>query len=152
MSLRRYRISIAAVMAAIAFVAVACFLLAYPTLFRASVAFTVTLGLLCYSAACSVLHGGTRRAFWIGFALFGWPHWASAFFWTRTGVSYGPPRMLHQLFGIDPIEGFLAPAPSTQVAFLQTSNSLATVGFALIGGFLVWLTVVRSEVRNERAA
>lgn len=44
-----------------------------------SAAYTVFLGLLCLAAAGAILRPLPARAFWLGFALFGWTYWMCEF-------------------------------------------------------------------------
>lgn len=44
-----------------------------------SAAFTVFLGLLCLATAGAILRALPERAFWLGFALFGWTYWFCEF-------------------------------------------------------------------------
>jgi len=44
-----------------------------------SAAFTVFLGLLCLATAGAILRPLPARAFWVGFALFGWTYWMCEF-------------------------------------------------------------------------
>src|SRR5262245_28083647 len=44
-----------------------------------SAAFTVFLGLLCLATAGAILRVLPERAFWLGFALFGWTYWLCEF-------------------------------------------------------------------------
>ncbi len=44
-----------------------------------SAAFTVFLGLLCLATAGAILRVLPERAFWLGFALFGWTYWMCEF-------------------------------------------------------------------------
>jgi len=44
-----------------------------------SAAFTVFLGLLCLATAGAILRPLPARAFWLGFALFGWTYWVCEF-------------------------------------------------------------------------
>lgn len=47
--------------------------------FMASLAYTLFLGLLCFSVAAAFVAGADARAFWLGFAVFGLVYWLGCF-------------------------------------------------------------------------
>ena len=72
--MRRPRITIAALLGIVAFVAVAFAALREPTDGWDSGVFGVTLTTLLTSVLLAVHHTGERRAYWLGLALFGWAY------------------------------------------------------------------------------
>jgi hypothetical protein len=72
--MRRPRYSIASVLLVISFLAVAIAALREATDLWDSGVFTVTAGLLLASVLLAVHRTGRGRAFWLGFALFGWSY------------------------------------------------------------------------------
>ena len=78
--MRRFQFSLRALLGATVFVAVACSTLLYASDTIASVVFTVTAVVLLAAVLAALFRRGTSRAFWVGFAIFGWgylwlAHW-----------------------------------------------------------------------------
>ena len=94
-NMRRFRFSLASLMSSVLLIAVACAALRYASELWASVAFTLTVGLLFGATLCVVFRGGDARAFCLGFALFGWGYLFIAFGpWFRGKSSPQPPDLL----------------------------------------------------------
>ena len=70
----RFQFSLRALLGATAFVAVACSTLLYASGTIASVVFTVTVIVLLAAIVAALFRQGTARAFWVGFAIFGWSY------------------------------------------------------------------------------
>lgn len=70
----RFQFSLRALLGATAFVAVACSTLLYASATIASVVFTLTVVVLLAAVAAALFRRGAARAFWVGFAIFGWAY------------------------------------------------------------------------------
>jgi drug/metabolite transporter (DMT)-like permease len=69
-----FQFSIKALLGSVVFVALACTALLNASEWWASAACTVTLAVLLIAVLASVFRRGPRRAFWLGFAIFGWTY------------------------------------------------------------------------------
>lgn len=74
--MRQLRYRLVTLLAATALIAVALAALRSGDWFWARVLFTVTLALNLGAVLAAIYCTGSRRAFWIGFALFGWTSWS----------------------------------------------------------------------------
>src|SRR5271157_2029993 len=72
--MRRFRFSIASLLVVVLYVAVGFAALKESSDLWESGVFTLTLAALLISILLAVHRSGSRRAFWIGFALFGWTY------------------------------------------------------------------------------
>jgi hypothetical protein len=115
--------------------------LARPSALVGSALFTITLGLLCTATSMGFVRDGKSRAFWVGFAAFGWPYFALAFPWSQAdGVN--PPLLLSGtlLLALPPFgEGFDRFTLYDLGYYLPVGQCLATIGFAFTGAILVRL-------------
>jgi hypothetical protein len=68
----RFQFSLRALLGAAVFVAVACSSLLYASETIASLVFTATVLVLLAAVVAAVCRRGAARAFWVGFAIFGW--------------------------------------------------------------------------------
>ncbi len=92
MHVSRVRFTVQRMMGAVAMVSLAIAGLRNPSRCLASAIFTLTIFILLASVVYVAYHKGSRRYFWLGFAVFGWGHQFVAF-WTATG-SGNPPILL----------------------------------------------------------
>ena len=72
--MRSFRFSIAALMWVVLLAAIASAGLAYPSTHWAGVAALLTRGMLCLALVGAVCRTGARRAWWLGFFVFGWAY------------------------------------------------------------------------------
>jgi hypothetical protein len=80
--MRGFRFSLRGMFAGISFLAAACGLMLYATPFSASLAFCATAQILLAAVGAAFLSAGARRAFWIGFVVFGFGYaWAVCGSW-----------------------------------------------------------------------
>ncbi len=70
--MRRFQFSLRALLGSAVFVAVACPSLLYASETIASLVFTATAVLLLAAVVAALFRRGPARAFWVGFAIFGW--------------------------------------------------------------------------------
>ncbi len=75
--MRRFRFSIASLLVVVLYVAVGFAALRESNEIWDSGLFTLTLAALLISILLAVHRTESRRAFWLGFALFGWTSWGS---------------------------------------------------------------------------
>src|ERR1700677_4336147 len=87
------RLTILGIMAVVAVVATALVALRSTLEIWASAYFSLTLVLLCTAIPGMTYHRGVRRAFWAGFAAFGWPY-VILCFGPVPGTSFKPPPLL----------------------------------------------------------
>jgi hypothetical protein len=66
------RLSIAALMGCVLLAALGFAVLRYPTEWSASIIFCLTCGILCLAVVGACFKQGRERAWWVGFAVFGW--------------------------------------------------------------------------------
>lgn len=151
------RFSIRQLLAFTALVAVACIALLNPSVCAASLLGLVTL-ILAATVLLAIFRKEEQRAYWIGFACFGWLYLLICFGTVFDGP-LGRSRLitgqiataLHELVSVkseipmDPIDPFADPfAPQVESAaradFLAVSHALWTMLLALVGGtFARWL-------------
>jgi hypothetical protein len=109
--MKRFRVSIAGLMAMIVFAAIGIAALRYPTPLAASLLLTATLTILAVATLAAVFRRGDARAFWAGFAVAGWGY---------LGLCYGPladPRVHQRLATtalLNGLYGRLAYAPRAE--------------------------------------
>jgi hypothetical protein len=141
-------------MGAVALLALGIAGLRYPSRCMASAIFTLTTLTLLISVVCVAYHKGSRRYFWLGFAVFGWGHQFVAFcvvaFWAATD-SHNPPILLTTaLFDLSRILLEIGPATAWRYAIdfasvspyplirywasWETFHSLASLLIAYIAG------------------
>jgi hypothetical protein len=77
--MRRFRFSIASLMTLVVFVAVSLAALRYVSPLWARALFSITWGILLAAVIGIIYRDGRRRAFWVGFALFGFGYLALSF-------------------------------------------------------------------------
>ncbi|WP_406695607.1 hypothetical protein V5E97_31820 [Singulisphaera sp. Ch08] len=153
--MKPHRLTIANIMVAVLFIAIAGAALRDPTRLWASALFTLTVALLCWASSMALLKRDQRRIFWAGVAIFGWVH-LSLSFGLMSGDKLSRPPLLYELlvaefqFRIMPhtlvisgsLNGTITGRPNGGVPnpFLQIGLTLANLLVALIGGFLVRTT------------
>jgi hypothetical protein len=76
--MRRFRISIAGLMAVVLFISVGFVALRYASDEWAGIVTMLALGILTLAIVGAIYRRGARRAAWVGFALFGWVYLLSA--------------------------------------------------------------------------
>jgi hypothetical protein len=124
-----------------------------PSDYWVSAMFSMTLGLLLTAVLGVVYRRGARRAFWLGFALFGWVYWLMSFGpWFDTWVephllltrpikalsnAMHPPAEFEGSIQLGTSEDFASRA-SFQVLdnFWRIGKSLAVLVVGLLGGFV----------------
>ena len=77
--MRRFRISIAGLLGAIALMGVAIAALIYPSPLAANAFYSLTLATLTISVLAAVYHRAAKRAFWVGFSTCGWTYFLAVF-------------------------------------------------------------------------
>jgi hypothetical protein len=113
--MRRIRISISGLMAVVLIVSIGVAALRSASEEWAALVTLVTLWLLTFAILGAIYRRGDRRAFWTGFALFGWGYmlWASGFWWAENDQR---PQMFTTMFleriydGVRPAD--IGPQPS----------------------------------------
>ncbi len=113
--------------------------LARPSALVGSTLFTITLSLLCTATSLAFFREGSRRKFWVGFAVFGWPYFGLAFPWSQTDGVNPPPLLSGTLLLAFPPygEGFDRVTVFDLGYYLPVGQCLATIVFALSGGIFV---------------
>jgi len=110
----------------------------------ASVTFTMTLGFLGLAIVGAIYHRGERRAFWLGFATFGWIYLYMAFS-TSTRIvenqliSKQAAAYLRNLVQPETNAGLSLDVGGSRLgvfSFTQIVHSLFIMAFALVGGVL----------------
>ena len=80
MSRLTFRFSVMDALRAVLVASVCCAAVRHDLSVLASLAFTLTVGVLCFGIVGALLAEDRHRAFWTGFAVFGWVHLALAFY------------------------------------------------------------------------
>lgn len=88
--MNRFRFSLGTFLVVVTLLAVALAALVSQSRLAASAALTAYLVLLCVALAGAILPQAPNRAFWIGFAIFGWTYWLVEF--DTTQVNSGQSR------------------------------------------------------------
>jgi len=139
--------SISGLMAAVGIVAVGVAALARPSELWASVLYSATATLLLVAVVSAANSKGRRRAFWWGFAAFGWGHQLLAF-WPSINATPAPRLLttflLDMLHFVVTGSGREIPAylssksttVSTEVVFYQISLSLMGLVLASLAGII----------------
>ena len=82
--MKRFQYSLLWLLGLMAFVAIGCNALVNASAFWAGLLFTVTIFVLMVAVLGSIYRHGSARAFWLGFAIFGW-----AYLWLVCGPTPG---------------------------------------------------------------
>ena len=153
--MKRPTFTIAGLMAAILFVAVACMALRGPTPLMASVVFTFAVAILVAAVVLAFVRRGRARAGWMGLAAFGlaylhfgfvggdpgYPAFitSAGYAWLADRVAGSSSSMIHHAFG-ETYEtkstSFTSRAVSSQFnryAFGQVAHCLAAIAFGSVG-------------------
>ena len=138
-----FRISLAALLTIIAVVAIGLAGMTSASRFWTAAAATVTLALLLAALLAACLLAGRDRAFWMGFALFGWAYLALVN-WDWIGGQFGHDltaglnEVAEALFPTSPAQGspyeVLARRQMRFGNFVQIGRMLLSLLFALLGG------------------
>ena len=151
----RFRFSITSILAITAVCAVGMMSLRTGGWFWARLWFSLVLVIQLTSVLGVVYRSGSARAFWIGFALFGWTYMA---------ISVVPAFRIaeYQLFGRELADSLKEYAPAQNpglviqarelgipiFTFSQTLTSTSVLAFAVLGGFIArWFYSTRKESR-----
>lgn len=151
----RFQFSLRAMLVAIAVCSVATAALRSGDWLWARILFTLTLGLHLAAVLGVVYRTGGRRAFWIGFALFGWSYFAAGYLpWLRIAEYQLPHHALRPLLHYP--EGNERTTVSTGddrviiASFSEIVQSLFMTAFALAGGLLgVCFHATRAGTKRE---
>lgn len=134
--MRMPRISIAGLMGVVLVIALGLAALRHPSPIRAGVAFLVTRGALTLAVVGAICRVGKERAWWLGFALFGWGHlnlgdWVGGLRMpTATLLEILAPRL-----GVEPFGPKGAPDELSS-SFSQAGHCLMSLLAATLGGLL----------------
>ena len=162
----RLRLSIAQIMLLVLVIGLAIGGLRSPSRLLANAMWTVTAALLGWSVVASILRRDHRRAFWVGFAVFGWGHLVLIFELYRANSPESKLLPLPSLLTSDLIDQLRNHVPPPQkgsvfvdtefiirynsntfpyLEFGQIAHLLMTLLVALIGGGLSRLAAGRSS-------
>jgi hypothetical protein len=153
--MRRARFSIAALMGAVLFAALALAVFRYGSQVSAGVLFLLTCGVLCLGVVGIVCSEGSERAWWLGFTLFGWVYLALAL-WFSDHLNELPTTTLLAALGPwlgIPTAGVTAGSRTSGLDpwFAQAGHSLWTVLAGLVGGILAWTLFGGPERDHDRS-
>ncbi len=147
------QLSIRAVFAVTAFIAVACAALAKPSFLWASALWTLTMAVLAMGLVAIACRRDRSRIFWMGFSLFGWGHmiltlapWfddnTGEFILTRQLLDLAGHALGHDVAEITTMPGIWrnlpyasTPGGYTYLTYLVAGQSLFTLLVATVGGF-----------------
>ncbi len=152
--MRSVRFSIGWMMSVVLVLALGFAALRNPTEIWAGLLPLVTQGMICLAIVGAVCRTGDERAWWLGFAAFGWSYmryWGFAFAWIRT-----PMRSLLELIGSMmglPISAANSGNWNVQAqSFLQIGHNLWALIFAILGGFLARAIFGAAAARTAETA
>ena len=124
--MRHFRLSIAQIMLLVLLIGLAIGALRSPSPLMARTTWTATAALLCWSVVAAILGREHRRAFWAGFAVFGWVHLVVIFELYRSGSTELP--KLPSLLTTDMV-GYLRdhviPLPPAVVTYADSNISIS---------------------------
>ncbi len=146
--MRRPRFTIARMMGMVLIAAVGAVLYRAPISCQAGLIFLATTAALALAVVAAIERRGARQAWWLGFAVFGWGHLASAILairpmpgpWTATA------RRLFQLrLDLAPLTSIRPPGswPEHAHVSIQIAHALWTLAAACAGGAIAWLVFAR---------
>lgn len=118
----------------VSFAAVSCGLLIYAKPILASVTFTTVLVVLLSSTAAAIYNSGDRRAFWTGFALFGF-----AYIWLVFGnwqMPNGSDHPRNHLLSTTVLTWFYSIAPATQTTTTMVQSPGGMSGMGMSGSMM----------------
>lgn len=147
------RFSLASLMAAVAFIAVGLAALRNPSAFVASTILTLTVSVLLCSTLAALVRHGTRRNFWIGFALFGWVYlfvvrsepYGNSAYWTYLPTTELLSRFIRYGWQTNNDSGAYTVFQQGQIA-----HFLFTLVVAFVGGVLAnWIGTRPQNVETE---
>ena len=148
--MKKFRISVGGLMVVVVIAAIGIAALRSASELWASFILTLTFGILATASLGALLRRGERRAFWIGFAAFGWGYIVLCF-WTQVGdrlvttpvldrfyEDYGPWKRF-TFSVVTPVPGGLPSPPAPKVPILVWGSTLHHT-FRRIGHCLFGLT------------
>lgn len=113
----RFRFSLVSFLAVITLLALGLAAMASQARLATSAAFTAFVVLLCLATAGAVIPWTVNRAFWIGFAIFGWTYWFLEF--DTSGARATPQPAVTAITLFSGLSGRIAsPAPTPQAGLL----------------------------------
>ena len=129
--MRRLRLSIAQLMLLVLFIGLAIGALRSPSRLMANAMWTATAGLLGWSVVAAILRRDHRRAFWVGFAVFGWLHLIVIFELYRANSADRNLLPLPSLLTSDLIDHLRnhVPPPQTGGVFVDTTFIIRHVSY-----------------------
>jgi hypothetical protein len=137
--MRSFRVPIAGLMGVVLVVALGMAALRNASEALAGVTYLMTAGILCLAVVGVVCRGASERAWWLGFALFGWGYSSLVFRYWNLSPALPTTRLL---LALEPRFGFLAQrlnafdGESVHAAYFQVGQSLWTIVAAFFGGLL----------------
>jgi hypothetical protein len=123
----RFRFSIATFLTVVTLLALGLSSMASQSRLATSAVFTVFLVLLGVASAGAILATGPKRAFWVGFAVFGWTYWFIEFD-TGRGSTLGPQPIVSS---ISFFTGRVGSRPQSATTGLLTSDLMDWVESAI---------------------
>ncbi len=130
----RFRFSIATFLTVVTLLALGLAAMASQSRVATSSAYTAFLVLLGVATAGAILATGPRRAFWLGFAIFGWSYWFVEFDASGQRNQGVPQSMVLTLSGLT---GRSGPQPAMPAPGLLTNNLLDWLEASMSPNFAV---------------
>jgi hypothetical protein len=145
------RVTILGIMAVVALVATALVALRSTLEIWASAYFSLTLALLCTAIPGMAYRRDVRRAFWTGFAAFGWPYLILCF-GPVPGTSFKPPPLLTTQL-LERAYPYLSTVPPKEITvfgngFWDDSRNIKVTSVAKTGRF----TFFRNDIEDFQRA
>lgn len=162
---KRFQFSIGRLLIAVTCVAIACVALRYATTMWSCVMNTLLVFTLLFAILGTIFGRGEQRAFWCGFALFGWAYfYVATSSWSGDPVVVAPTKFLwaylEPLIHQQELEGWgwqMLPNTGFGVKrmdqparyFHEVGDALASLVAALAGGYLASLCFRRRQDRTD---
>jgi hypothetical protein len=122
--MRGFHFSLRWLFGVVSFLAIACGLLFYASPFLSKLTFTATLVMLLAATFSAAYHAGGRRAFWAGFAVFGFPYlWLTCGLWQSPD---GSTPVRERLVTSDLLIRCHEVLPSRQTSMTMTTTPVTT--------------------------
>jgi hypothetical protein len=154
------RLSVMDIMGLVLMVAVACAALTRPSELAVGLLITLVIGVLCLSICRAVLENQGRRAFWLGFSVFGWVYvtltlglwtdrWLEPSLLTTKLIDWLYESMIPQPRSPRPdVVVDIGPWMGERDYIRRVGHAILSLIFGMVGGLVAWSISSRARERN----